>query len=131
MNRDDEGNLTFEYIDCKEKLYYPVLYKALIDTTRIDNIDLFTRKVNEKYKNNCNQTKNLLKSIENIQNIPIELLSKYYARLYTSESDDGNSFYSDINKDLRENKRDNYLSFIKILYEGIKTKSLPLGSNNI
>ena len=80
-----------------------------------------------KYKNNCSQTKNLLKSIENIQNIPIELLSKYYARLYTSESDDGNSFYSDINKDLRENKRDNYLSFIKILYEGIKTKSLPLG----
>ena len=132
MNRDDEGHLTFEYIDCEEKLYYPILYKALIDSTKIDNIDLFTSKIYNKYKNNSNKIKNLLNSIENIQNIPVELLSKYYARLYTAESDNNNNnFYSDINKDLRENKKDNYLSYIKILYEGIKTKSLPLGSNNI
>ena len=132
MNRDDEGHLTFEYIDCEEKLYYPILYKALIDTTRIDNIDLFTSKIYNKYKNENTEIKNLLNSIENIQNIPVELLSKYYARLYTAESDNNNNnFYSDINKDLRENKKDNYLSYIKILYEGIKTKSLPLGSNNI
>ena len=132
MNRDDEGHLTFEYIDCEEKLYYPILYKALIDSTRIDNIDLFTSKIYNKYKNNSNKIKNLLNTIENIQNIPVELLSKYYARLYTAESDNNNNnFYSDINKDLRENKKDNYLSYIKILYEGIKTKSLPLGSNNI
>ena len=65
-------------------------------------------------------------------NIPIELLSKYYARLYTAESDNKqNNFYNNINKHLRENKKDEYLSFIKILYEGIKTQSLSLGSNNI
>ena len=132
MNREDECKLTFEYIDCEEKLYYPILYKALMDTTRIDNIDLFTSKIYDKYKNENTEIKNLLNSIENIQNIPVELLSKYYTRLYTAESDNSNNnFYSDINKDLRENKKDNYLSYIKILYEGIKTKSLPLGSNNI
>ena len=38
IKREEEGNLTFEYIDCKEKLYYPIQYKSLIDTTRIDKI---------------------------------------------------------------------------------------------
>ena len=131
MNRDNDAHLTFEYIDCKEKLYYPMLYKALIDTTRLDNIDIFTNKIYNQYKKNSSKINNLLKSIENIQNIPVELLSKYYARIYTAESENGNNFYSDINKDLRENKKDNYLSYIKILYEGIKIKTLPLGSNNI
>ena len=126
------GNLTFEYIDCKEKLYYPILYKSLIDTTRIDNVDIYTNKLYDEYKNDSNKIKNLLNSIKNITDIPIELLSKYYLRLYTAESENKqNNFYSNINKNLRESKKDNYLTYIKILYEGIKTKSLPLGSNNI
>ena len=132
IKREEEGNLTFEYIDCKEKLYYPILYKSLIDTTRIDNIDIFTNKIYEEYKNDSSKIKNLLDSIKSMTNIPIELLSKYYARLYTAESENKqNNFYNNINKHLRENKKDEYLSFIKILYEGIKTQSLSLGSNNI
>ena len=132
IKREEEGNLTFEYIDCKEKLYYPILYKSLIDTTRIDNIDIFTNKIYDKYKNDSSKIKNLLDSIKSMTNIPIELLSKYYARLYTAESENKqNNFYNNINKHLRENKKDEYLSFIKILYEGIKTQSLSLGSNNI
>ena len=51
-------------------------------------------------------------------------MSKYYARIYTADS----NFYNDINKDLRNNKKDNYLSFIKVLYEGVKLKSLKLAS---
>ena len=126
------GNLTFEYIDCKEKLYYPILYKSLIDTTRIDNVDIYTNKLYDEYKNDSNKIKNLLNSIKNITDIPIELLSKYYLRLYTAESENKqNNFYSNINKNLRESKKDNYLTYIKILYEGIKTKSFSLGSNNI
>ena len=131
MNRDDEGYLTFERIDCKEKLYYPILYKVLIDSTRIDNIDKFTNKVYDDYEKNSIQIKNLLNSIIGIKNIPIELLSKYYARLYTADSDNENKFYSNINRDLRKNKKDKYLPYIKMLYEGIKTKSLPLGSKEI
>ena len=59
--------------------------------------------------------------------IPIELLSKYYIRLFTLES----QFYNDINKEIRGNEKDKYLSYIKILYEGIKLKSLSIASNNI
>ena len=126
LTLEDKDNLTFEYIDSEEKLYFPLLYQSLIDTIRTDKIELYTQSLYNNYKSNNNINK-LLYPIINIKNIPIELLSKYYARLYTTES----SFYKNINKDLRENKKDNYLSYIKVLYEGIKTKSFSLGSDNI
>ena len=133
LNRDDEGQLTFEYIDSKEKLGLPLLYKSLIEVTPNDKIDIFTKNIFEKYSKDSISIKNLLNSIKDIPNIPIELLSKYYARLYTAEPDDNKkkSFYSEINKELRENKTQNYLPYIKALYEGIKVKSLSLCSNNI
>ena len=49
-----------------------------------------------------------------MQDIPIELLSKYYIRAYTIES----NFYKNINKELGSNKKESHLSFIKVLYEG-------------
>ena len=60
-----------------------------------------------------------LNSLKSVSDIPIELLCKYYTRIYT---DNDSYFYSNINKDLRENKRNNYLSYIKVLYEGVKLK---------
>ena len=45
-------------------------------------------------------------------------------------------FYEDINKDLKDNKKDNYynsyyMPYVKILYEGVKLKSLPLASDGV
>jgi len=62
-----------------------------------------------------------------MKNIPIEILSKYYSRLYTADS----NFHKNMNQDLGLNKKEKYLSFIKILYEGVKLKSLPLSNDNI
>ena len=78
------------------------------------------------YSKDNDELKKLLGSIKTMRNIPIEILSKYYARLYSIDS----NFYKDINKDLGLNKIEKYLSFIKILYEGVKLKSLSLASNN-
>ena len=130
LNRDDEGQLTFEYIDCKEKLGLPLLYKSLIEVTPNDKINNFTDYVYKNYSENKSIIL-LLDSIKDIPDIPIELISKYYARLYTAESENNINFYSEINKDLRENKNNIYLPYIKALYEGIKLKSLSLSSNNI
>ena len=49
LNRDDEGQLTFEYIDCKEKLGLPLLYKSLIEVTPNDKYDIFTNYIYNKY----------------------------------------------------------------------------------
>ena len=64
-----------------------------------------------------------------MKNIPVEILCKYYARLYTAES----SFYKILNSDLKMNNKDKYLylPYIKTFYDGVKLKSLPLASNNI
>ena len=123
-NLEEENQLTFEYIDCKEKLVLPMFFKSMIELTPKDNIDNFTELIYNKYSKN-EDVHELLNTIKSISDIPIELLSKYYTRLYTLES----NFYSDLNKDLRYNKKENYLPFIKILYEGAKLKSLPLASD--
>ena len=62
-----------------------------------------------------------------MKEIPIEILSKYYIRLYTIDSD----FYKNLNKDLGLNKVNNYLTFIKVLYEGLKFRSFPLASKKV
>ena len=114
--------LSFEYIDNKEKLYLPIFFKFLIDKIPNVNLEQYTKLLNEKYTQKIDKLKLLLDSIKSMANIPIEILSKYYLRLYSSKT----SFYNEINKDLRENKTEKYLPLIKILYEAIKLKSFPL-----
>ena len=121
---EEEIQLTFEFIDCKEKLLLPMFYKILIDITSKEKIEKYIELLYNKYSNNS-KVKKLLNSIQSMLNIPIKLLSKYFARLYTLDSD----FYVDLNRDLRENKKDNILPFIKILYEGVKLNSLPISSD--
>ena len=125
--KSNEVQLTFEYIDCKEKLILPLFFKTLIDNVSNENMEKYTSELYKEYSNNNIKIKKLLGSIESIPNIPIEILSKYYARLFTANSD----FHKDLNKDLGLNKKDKYLPYIKTLYEGVKLKALPLANNNI
>ena len=131
LKRDDEGQLSFEFINCIEKLALPLFYKSLIEVTRYDKAMEFTKYIYDNYSEKCKEIKNLLCFILYMDEIPIELLAKYYAKVYTSNADNPNdsSFYSDLNKDLREKKIDKYLTFIKVLYEGVRLKSLPLSSD--
>ena len=62
-----------------------------------------------------------------MHSIPLQLLSKYYARCYTYESD----FYKDINKDLKENNSHIFFPFIKVLYKGVELNSFNLSTENI
>ena len=122
----DDAQLSFEYIDKKEKLLLPLFFKTLIDKISNEDMQKYTSSLYDDYSKN-EKIKDLLGSIKNISNIPIEILSKYYARLYTAESD----FYKNINKDLVLNKKEKCLPYIKTLYEGVKLKSLPLANKNI
>ena len=125
LKRDDEGQLNFEYIDCKEKLALPMFFKYLIEVTPYDKIEQFTQDLYIKYSKD-EQVKGLLDPIISMKKIPNHLLSKYYSRMYTSES----GFYTNLNNDLRQNKRDHFLPFIKVLYEGVRMQSLPASYNN-
>ena len=122
----DNIKMTFEDIDQNEKLLLPLFYKMLLEETNSDKIENYTNFIYQEYSKENENIKNLMTQIKSLENIPIELLSKYFIRAYTFES----KFYNDINRDLLINKREKHLIFVKTLYESTKLKSLPLASNN-
>ena len=121
--------LTFEYIDCKEKLFLPMFFKTLIDSVSNENMDEYTKALYNIYAKENKNIKELLEQILLMKNVPVEILCKYYARFYTAES----SFYKVLNSNLKMSNKDKYLylPYIKTFYDGVKLKSLPLASNNI
>ena len=52
--------------------------------------------------------------------IPKYILTKYYAKIYTEET----NFYRDMNKDLSNGLFDTYRVFIFLLYSGLNKESL-------
>ena len=124
----DNAELTFEHIDSNQKLALPLFYKALIEKAQTDNIEKYTESLYTKYADSSGDLKELLSPIKTMCDIPIELLCKYYARIYTIESD----FYRNINTDLREKqaKKYEYLPFIKVLYEGVKLQALSIANDS-
>ena len=127
IKNDSDVQLTFEYIDSKEKIYLPMFFKSLIDKISNENMEEYIKLLYKIYSKNNESVKNLLEQILMMKNIPIQILTKYYARLYTLNS----NFYKDLNNDLRMNNKDKYLSYIKTFYEGVKLKSLPLANDKI
>ena len=117
--------LTFEYIDSKEKLILPLTFKALIDKMSNENMEEYTKFLYNIYSKESKNIKNLLEQILVMKSVPIEILAKYYARLYTYES----NIQKEINKDLRMNKIDKYKSYIKTFYEGVRLRSLNLSED--
>ena len=87
----------------------PLFYKTLIDTISKDNLEKYTNSIYAQYSKLNSDVKKLLDPHKSIPNIPIELLCKFYARLYTIGSD----FYRNMNQDLRLNN-------IKIIYPLLK-----------
>ena len=121
---NEEPALTFQYIEKHYELALHLFYKVLIELTDIEKISLFTNKIYNEYQEKCHKIRTLLGPIQNMKYIPIELLAKYYARTYTADC----GFYKDMNTYLRENtKNENeYLPYIKLLYESIILKTFPL-----
>ena len=125
-----EEQYTFECINDILELYYPVFFKPFFELNKNDIFGELTHYLYDSYKDN-KDVKELLEPIDGIPDIPLEILCKYYARLYTIES----NFYKDLNKKLRKrnlvlkeeeilfsaNKNNYYsITFIKSFYEGIK-----------
>ena len=124
MQRDD-GQISFDNIDSKEKLILPLLFKRLIDYNKVDN-GTFIKMLYEKYYDKSKNIKAILDGIKSLEEIPLEKLFEYYIKIYTDEE---SQFYKDINMDLKLNKRFIYLTYIKILYEGVNLKVPPLVPN--
>ena len=114
------NELIFQRILKKNDYNLPLVYKILLDVSETKDEKFI--EIIKKYKNEQNY-KSLINPIITIPDIPIELLSKYYIRMYTVEG----NIYRKMNFDLlKDYNKDNiiYQSYIKTLYEGVEKKSL-------
>ena len=120
---EETEEFTFECIDSLEALMLPRFFRTLIKINKDDNFDELNQYFYNKYLES-EEIEELLSQIEGIPSIPFEILCKYYARLYTYESD----FYNEINKKLRKESMSDskhpiqkfVLSYVKLLYEGLR-----------
>jgi len=115
-----EGIMTFEYLESEEDLLAPSLYKDIIVNEEITEEDCikfhqFILSFNEEDLNY------LIQKLTFFKYIPRQILSKYWTRCYTIES----NFYKLLNNNLMKSKlTHNYKTFIKMLYTGIEIDSL-------
>ena len=113
---------TFEYISTKEELIAPLFYKYLITFPSNEDINSFSNNLIEKYKSSSTLLKliNQIVSKEENPNWPTPILSKYWLRAYTLET----NFYSEMNSELRKGNFSNYQPYIQLLYNSLKDNSL-------
>ena len=121
--KPEEGKCVFYYLDNTDDRMLPLFFKSMLDKTSTDNLDNYTRFLYNNF------SKELLGSIVNMKNIPIEILSKYYARLYTWKSE--HSFSQYIRDELSNGKIEKNLPYIKTLYEGVKLKTFSTSHKKI
>ncbi len=117
-NNDIEKRLSFDIINDLKNVILPIFFQTLRTESNFINQKIFYNKIYKNYKNVKDIT-NLLLPILHFPTIPMELLSKYYIRLYTFKT----NFYRDMNVKLMENKGKEYIPFIQCLYDGINLKS--------
>ena len=119
--------LTFDIIDSKAKLLLPLTFKTLIDNAINDDMIKYSNSLFDIYSKQNFDIRKLLGNINSLMNISSETLSKYYAQIYTIES----NFYRDINEGLRLNNPQKYMPYIRTLYEGVRLKTLPLANDDM
>ena len=119
-----EDKFIFDKVTNWQDTIFPSKYKKFLDK-EIDKEDIFkfNKNMYSLYSENNVEYKEILIQIVNIPDIPIELLCKYYARIYSING----SFYGNMKTDLLaddNSKKNFYIPFIKTLYLGVEKGSL-------
>ena len=121
---DYNNTLTFEKIKSKDDLVIPslyVLYKKLeCKEIIINDEDIYKFNnilVNNHFDDDISQ---LIIPLNNVKKLPLEIVSKFWIRYYTSQS----SFYLYMNTQLMKNLHENYEIFVRAMYKGIEKSYL-------
>ena len=98
-----EELLLFLEIQKREDLVLPMFYQKLLAKSNYNDNKNFIKKIYDKYKGD-KKYYGLLRQIMTVKDIPVELLSKYYIRIYTIEG----FFYKNIKIDLLDNNPEKF-----------------------
>ena len=118
FDREKDDKFNFECITEKGQLIIPLFFAEYYNNPTEDEIKYFNKYMLKNFKERS--INNLFSQLLEVSNIAKPILSKYFVRAYTAES----NFYRKMNEDLLQNIVRNYLTFIQILYESIKKKYL-------
>ena len=122
---DYSNALTFEMIEDNnyEQLIFPSLFGNIEmreNYIEEEDIDNFNDLLIKKHDYTVRGISELITLYKKIGNIPLELMTKYWIRYYTSES----SFYATMNAQFMNNDYKNYEPFVKALYKGLEKNFL-------
>ena len=115
---DDTMN-NFENYEYIEELILPLYFHKLIEPPTLEEIHNFNNFLLSSFGKNGKEVEELISQFENMAEMPIEILCKYWLRVYTLASP---KFYSILNYALKNKRFKLFLPFIKMSYEGVKRK---------
>ena len=118
VDEDESIQYNFENITNFKQLILPIFLYIYINNPKTKGILEFNHYMLTHYSN-VQKLVNLISQINISYQIPNEVTSKYWVRAYTAQS----NFHKEMNKDLRLGKFDKYLTFIHMMYNGVKIKS--------
>ena len=106
---------SFEKIDSIPKLYFPFIYSKFIEKIEDKEINEFNENI-LKYDNK--KITELIYPLIFLKQIPVEILVKFWLRIYTLETD----FYSNMNCKLMKLKGKEFETYIKLIYFALNNK---------
>ena len=123
-NKDESIQYNFENISNFRQLILPIFLYIYIANPKATEISKFNHYILTHYSK-VQKLVDLINQIFIGYQIPNEITSKYWARAYSADT----NFYKEMNKDLRLDKFDKYLTFIHMMYNGVKIKSFSFNPN--
>ena len=123
--KDESIQFNFEYIVSEKQLIVPLFLSFYVKKPKEAGVRQFTQYMLKNYSD-AEKLVYLFDQLDFSHQIPNEVVSKYWARAYTAET----NFYRNMNRDLRLEKLNEYLPFIHMMYEGVKIKSLTYKFNS-
>ena len=116
--KEREKEEIFEKIERTEQILPHIYYPQLLKPITKEEIYMF----NQYLINSCNnkEMKELVGQLEEMPEVPNEIICKYWARAYTLET----NFYRDMRHELQTKKGKIFCPYIKMMYEGIKNNAL-------
>ena len=108
---------SFEYIDNENKLIFPYLYNQIMQSSKInfDEIKDTNRYLLEKY-GKIVKLKKLVIPLLSMENIPYNIIAKFWGRIYTLNC----PFYKNLNNDLMKLNNKDYNTYVQLIYKGLK-----------
>ena len=115
MKNNKNNNFSFEYIEESKQLILPLYLTDFFGIPNQNEIKDFNKFVLKNFSNN-NEIKELIEQLFLKSKVPLQILIKYWLRAYTIQS----TFYSQMNIYLRERLGNQFDTYIKVLYYGLK-----------